>query len=621
MSYNSMVKSLYSNKEFSNDLPKEHLRSTGGKYWKDCYNKRGYMTLQKSVLTDDVTSDHCIGNDREFQVAIIQQVPPLVFTLAESLWVKEYFESEHFDFKQGLLDIINLPKSRATVNALYENTAKYIVQSKKREPNDVEPETIVLFKKHIAMYELGLKRLMEMSDENQELIILSGIVPGSNLGYDQFTHGSKRTFSKMLFAYCERHLGMSSGRKDFLTADMVLTIITTCVAKGHNPPFVLFYRTHTYPKVRSVFGSGVIGKAVAALMAACKRLADDKLYLTLKEDDDAAKQLYARASLEKDKQTNLKEYLPRVGDWPWVAWQEWDTQFETIRATLDGISDDIEVIGTDFTGYDQCMIAADFEWKLDIETPFHDVFVFTHMQQKSAEVWTNGYRITHSVKDKSDGSVTDEVDQEGIEFKSGIHSTSEDGSSNHYDLNVKVAKDMGAKIEHSILLSDDDLTAFRGFSNIDDHAELMKSYGFEISADKTSMFSRDGYVEFLKNHIGYIFSTDHVDVLANMKSRIYGLAHTERSLEKRGIYHITGDVPIDQATSKFASIGSTGAPFISEILKVVQDTTIGKGTIAAIVVIKANPDMDIGLYRPDLSTSFRPERAFQNVDVPAVLRS
>lgn len=576
------------------------------------------MTLQKSVLTDDLTSDHCIGNDREFQVAIIQQLPPVYFHLGKQLFLDSYYSSEHFNFKQGLLDIINLPKSRFTVNDLYKNTAKYLLKPDipQETAHDVEPETIAMYKKHLIMYETGLKRLQSLPPEDQELIILSGIIPGSNLGYDQFTHGSKRTFKKMLFKYCEKHLGMSLSEKDYLTADLAMDIISACVSKDHNPPFVLFYRTHTYPKVRSIFGSGIMGKLVAAFMAACKKLADDKFFIRVKDNPDGAKEIYAESTLEKEEFTNLKEYLPRVGDLPWLAWLEWDPQFEIIRQAM-GNSEDLEWIGTDFTAYDTSIRFIDFDWKLDLKTPFHDVFQFTYNQQKEAETWTNGYRITNSVMDEVDY----ETDEEGIEFKSGIWSTSEDGSCKHFDLNQKVAKDMGAQIDHSILLSDDDLTAFRKFSTIEDHAKLMASYGFEISSDKTSLFSRDGYVEFLKNHIGYIYSEDDLTVLANLVSRCYGLAHTERSLEKRGIYHVTGDVPVDQGTSKLASIGSQGNPFISETLKVVRGIDLGKKIIAAVLMVQRTPNYRSRLYRSDLTTSYRPEESFKDVRVPSILTS
>jgi hypothetical protein len=542
------------------------------------------------------------------------------FELAKELFIESYFESKNFDLVNGLKAIIKLSKSRMSVNALYENTGEYIKKSNSRTGGfDPEPETIKLYTQHIKMYETGLARLRQLSPEQQEMIIVSGIVPETNLGYDAFTHGAKRTFKKVLYDYISRHLNIN--KSDDLTADVCLDIVASCVATNHNPPFVLFYRTHTYPKVRSVFGSGIIGKMIAAFMAACKRLADDKLWTRLIEDPDYAEEMYVQSTMEKEPHINVKDYIPRVGDWPWVAWLEWDTQFDLIRSTLSTVSDDVQVLGTDFSGYDQSMHYRDFEWILDIKTEFHNVYRWSLMQQKDAEVWTNGYRIGHAMEELGIGTVPDEgkIVEYGIQFKSGIWATSEFGSIKHYDLNQKVAKDMGAQIEHSILLSDDDLTAFRGFSNLHDHANILSSYGFEVSPEKTSMFSRDGYVEFLKNHIGYIYSDDELTVLGNIKSRIYGLAHTEREAEKKGSWNITGKVAVDQGTSKFASFGSSGAPFVSLGLKEVQGIDLGDDIIRAVVMVKTK-EAKVGLYRPDLSISFRPEKSFENVDVPSILR-
>jgi hypothetical protein len=339
------------------------------------------------------------------------------------------------------------------------------------------------------------------------------------------------------------------------------------------------------------------------MFAACKTLADDSFWAVLQQNPDETidARYNNRANLNLAHEAGqVKPRLPRIGDWPWVAWLDWDTQFSIMRDTISRYGDNVTVVGTDFSGYDQSMMAKDFSFKLDHKSPMHSIYEFSYEQKLNAEVWTGPWRI------------------EGIEFKSGIYDTSEDGSLNHIDLNFKSARDLGMQIKDEIVLSDDDLTSYLKFGNLQDYVDNFGNYGFEASIEKTSMLARDGYVEFLKNHIGYIYSLEDLSVLANMKSRIYGLLHSEQEADNRGVFKVTEDIATDQVTSKYASIGKSGVPFIDLLCRGTQGTDLGQKANRAIKMIQAK-EVRPFLYRDDVSASFHPDAVFEKVSVPSVV--
>ena len=191
-----------------------------------------------------------------------------------------------------------------------------------------------------------------------------------------------------------------------------------------------------------------------------------------------------------------------------------------------------------------------------------------------------------------------------IIFKSGHPFTSEFGSIVHYLLSYLSAKDNGWKIKSGVFLSDDNLVHWDNF-RFSEHQTVMDRYGFVMSEEKSSDYIRDGFSEFLKNQTGYINNTEATITVGNPVSRYIGFAHVEREGDTRGLYEITGDNGVDQIISKLGSFGSSGLPFVNNILKGMERTRLGRKVFNGLQLLQTG-DLEIESAREDFEISFAP---------------
>ena len=348
MSVNQLTKSLQAVKGFQNDIPKQNLRALGGKSWRDCHNKFGYVALQRALLKDDLTSDHCIGDDEEYRSAIYSLIPGYM-SLFNRMTLPLFRDDVNI---KGLLKVYKKSKSQVSINALYTNTALYPRRILEREQMDIEPETKKLYWKHISdVYLVGFGRLESLDPELQEAVILSSLISNKNAGYDIMTKVKSKHYKKKLFAYVYRHLSLNFDMDEPLTVNVILKILKTAVARKFLEPAILFYRTHTTPKMRSVFGAGVIGKLCAALMKACKRMCADKLFDALSSGQITGDDLIMRRDVKDHELVNTDDRVPKIGQFMWVAWQEWSKLFRTIanRSRELYLKDSGDGFGIDFS--------------------------------------------------------------------------------------------------------------------------------------------------------------------------------------------------------------------------------------------------------------------------------
>lgn len=585
------MRELSSLKRYKNDIPLEYLRSIGGNDWRRCLNKRNYIALQKAILRDKIDSDNCIGDDEEFRQAIYAGAQQYALTVQEYLR-PEFLKS--IEFPQKLYDVLYVSKSAFSVNKLYENTAKYCTSATIRRKNtpideyDPEHETIALAKRFELQFNEALKLIRDQSEDVQEKVLTMHLIGQSNLGYDFFRTLKKAKVPEYSKAYFSR---MGFGNYKYLSAEAILDILSKAVQRNWTEPFVLFYRTHKWPKVRSVFGAGVLNKWCAALMAALRAPMLGRSLEPLFDLD-----LGETFAINQARTSDGTHTIPVIGKLPSIAWENWDSMFDRIAR----LSHDYpgEIAGIDFTGYDQTVVGYDFDWRLDLKTELHNYYAWMALEYKYADVYTGPWKVKL------------------IEFKSGSPDTQFGGSEKHIDLNYKVTKDVGAKLEHCVVLSDDDLAFIKSMCHYDDYFNGFKRYGFDVNKTKTTFKTKHEYNKFLNNYVGPIISADVTSVLGDPIDRYYGLAHVEIIPDVKTIYNISSNIAVDQILSKWASNSIDGVPLIESEINVVQGTVLGNLAIRGVAALKSKA-LDVTLYRPDFIVGFHPMRVFEKVTLPS----
>jgi hypothetical protein len=343
-----------------------------------------------------------------------------------------------------------------------------------------------------------------------------------------------------------------------------------------------------------VFGGDVLMKALGSLWSAAK----NNFY---------------------DKET-YRALSPKT---PWVAWEEWTQMFNGILECMPTIDQDgnlepmsaerinsfsrlkvqkeayVDVYGEDFSGYDQTIIREDLQW---ITRHKKVGFIMKWILDccSESEVWAGPERI------------------HGIFFKSGHPFTSEFGSIWHQTFLHNIS-DMSESMTllNAIVLSDDNLG---WWLNFDERILLgyAEELGMTIDPAKSSWFSRDKIVSFLKVLVGYVFTKESIRYVGDIISRYVSFVRSERAIEQdlsapRGTYNITGNKEIDAGLSKAGSYSEEGAPFVEFILKVVAGTPLGMDMIKAIMEMSLRY---YEMYRDDIpSTAFGPGWLPDKIDV------
>lgn len=534
-------------------VPIDYASTLRGKYWKDARAKIPYLSGQNGMLQDKF-EDIIIDNDLEFALAIESSVDDYSSVISRTT-TETYRDGTDF---VSLITRMKTPKSHFWVKGLYETLESYITRVNKREEFPLDKEAVKFYFKHLKLYDRGIAALLKLDEEEQTAALLTGIITGTSSGFDLWTHQAKNKFPSQFAKFTDN----ISGREFSFTVHGILDAVDWCLKNNYYPPFTLFYRTQggTSKKVRAVFGGNMLAKAVGALLHAAKNAIG-------------------------------KEVLPH-GDLPWIAWENWDTLFHKINDLVSlyyDRDDAFNVIGEDFTGWDQTLHQKDFTFLFEYAGTISPILDWSHGLLQYSDVWSGAYKIR------------------GVHFKSGHPLTSELGSFQHLNLNMLSAKANDFRIDHAIFLSDDNLIFTKNF-DLQAHTDFLNAYGFETSPSKASDLRKDHYVEFLKVHIGKIFSTEGSQFAGNPLSRLPGFRHMERLAEVREVYNISDgkDVAVDQVVSKLSSFGYYATEWVQTIVHSVRDTPLGKRVINALIALKHRED-PIEAYRPDLLLGFTPE--------------
>ena len=512
-----------------------------------------YAKLSTLVMRSDLDSDHHLG-DQNFQTTVIGNVDKFI-SVAGQTYSEEYIRGETFDFPQKLLEMISTSKSAFNPNKLVDNLVSYLERPKERKvPVKVNPRVIKLVDKHWTSIWNGIQAIKEETEEKQQELVLTGLAPNTNSGYPFWTKQTKKNFPKMFGTFLEQFTPATYSKNKILikdgvslTVDIILSAIKEAISLKYNPPFTLFYRTqggrNFDTKHRSVFGGDMLMKALGALWSVAKH--------------------------------NYTSVL-RDGSVPWIAWTEWSEMFSEIRDALPEIEEGyvqpiaagilkkmwpeadisdgdhiVEVYGEDFSGYDQTIVLEDLEW-LTKHKNVGWIMRWVLDCLKYSEVWFLGLRIS------------------GVFFKSGHPFTSTFGSIIHRNFMENAADHMGGTCLGGIVLSDDNLGWYLNF-NEKKYLDYANIVGMKIDRAKSSMYSRDKMVNFLKVLVGYATQVAKTkSYIADPQSRYYGLAHSEREMvgqftdkelkaDLKQLYRVTGDIEIDALISKLGSFAESGA--------------------------------------------------------------
>lgn len=537
-------------------VPIDYATTLRGKYWKVARAKIPYLSGQNGMLQDSF-DDIIIDNDVNFALAVESSVDDYLRVITKTT-TTSYMEATD---PKSLPIRMKTPKSHFWVGGkggLYDTLESYITRINEREEFPYDPEARKLYFRHLKLYDRGIALLLKLDEEEQVEQLLTGIMTGTSSGFDLWVHQAKNKFPKQF-----KDFGLSIADREFaFTVNGIIDAVNWCLKNNFYPPFTLFYRTQggSKKKVRAVFGGNMLAKAVGALLHAAKGMLDKELV--------------------------------QFGKLPWIAWEDWDSLFNKINDLVSFTSDKDEnfnVIGEDFTGWDQTIHQKDLAFLFDYAGTISPLLDWTHGLLKYSDVWTGAYMVR------------------GVHFKSGHPFTSEFGSYMHLNLDLLSAKENGFRIDHAVFLSDDNLMFTKNF-DLESHTDSLESYGFKTSPQKASDYRKDLFIEFLKVHVGKIFSEEGSQFAGNYLSRIPGFRHLERLGEVREVYDVTDgrDVAVNQVVSKLSSFGYYATEWVEEIIHSVRDTPLGRRVVNALVALKHRAE-PIQAHRPDLLLGFNPE--------------
>jgi hypothetical protein len=613
--------------QYKDALPFVAVKALGNSLWKKLKYKNEYLGLQELILTPDPDSDLGMGKDQaemlEFRNRMLEIMPEVVrfsLTLFNPKFVEKLnlinADDERYESKvypENLWQQILTSKSAFETAELFKTLKRYLPKyddkgiPKPRKQLPPTPEADKLMFTHLARLEKVLNEFSNLDDTLQEELILKNVQYDKNSGYPFFQkyptvfnndgtikESGWHIFREKMDEFCDEYLG---GKPEHYTVNSILRLIkslyTRKKTKGKkiilkllkNFPYILFYRTQggKKTKTRAVFGAFILLKLIASLLQIAQ-------HWTGKSNDG-----FMESTLDWHDQ-NEDEALftpPTIGEFKWIAAENWDTQFSTIANTMtQDLKSDTpsEWIGEDIIGFDMQVRDHDLMPLLNFKGPIMSVLItYVYLTLKHAPVWVG----TNAVFD--------------VFFKSGNPFTQLFGSYVHNRCHEVVEQITGWKRVHSILQSDDNLTAWDKF-DLKIFEQIMKEIGFEISGPKTHVWSRDGYVVFLQIWLSYLFTDERIDFCGNLTSRLYGLVHVERDSESEdvGIWDTFGDNAVDQYYSKLGSFGDRLARLVSYILTLTSGTSLGIRTIQSIDNAKAK-GLKAKPKRPDVIGSLGPD--------------
>lgn len=605
--------------KFSSHIPDKHIKSLNGKLWDYVKNSREgnkskkdvWFDLQNLLLTDQPNLDLAVGEVDVSRIKDRKEKERAKLRNAECLQMREAmyammptFVSEAlsmlnpvvtdmraFDFPEKLHETHQVSKSRFFVDGLYETVSSYLTEELNRDTDILTIDAQKIFQSHAKQMEEGIVYIASLEPEEQEELLLSYLASGKNEGYPNFDHQNKKTFRDRFLEFA-KGFNLYKEKKDkdgkvkiaYITVELIVEVVQAAIKhpnetqwpqdllkekpQGLVLPFVLFRRTQggKTTKIRAVFGGSILLKAMGLILSAARKVETFK-------------------------------YV-KIGDLTWIAGLDWDSMFEGIKDTMTKTCTvggtllqgnelkrhGVEWVGEDFSGFDMTIRKNDLDWVLhDKEIPkiYKLFWEYVLLCLSYSEVWTGEKAVL------------------GVFFKSGHPLTSEMGSLVHLMITYYVASITGWKVKHSTYLSDDNLTCWgksdtnEGYGrrfNVKSYVKICKKLGFEVSESKTFVYSRDLYVKFLMVWIGCLVQDGKLDYLGDLNSRYYGYLHAERpsSDVEVGLWKVTGDLPVDQFLSKFASLGYLGVRLVQVLVnhEEFRLTKLGRKIIAAIEGIK-----------------------------------
>jgi hypothetical protein len=623
------LKSELKLRHFDDTLAADTFRSIGGVYWKmmDTPSKVSYLRLQLKLVEDHPDADPHVGvmelpnglTDDSFQQTVIGSSVQWVEQVSKFL-SQAYLDAKWLNFPRSLLDDIEINKGHYTYEeliqslAIYQNNVEVDGSRASRYNKDGTPKIVPISEEakaiSFAYYDqiaFGIEHIASLEPEEQHELIRQGVISSSNVGYPFFVSQSKENIFKLWRKFLNDFLHLNAfNDREFVTVEEIFSVVKFCINKKFHFPYALFYRTQVR-KVRAVFGGHIVDKMIGALIHSAKEfgLTQDAVHKLNIHTTDEEYYYDHHGNLIGDKMT----MLPGKGKLPYIAQLPWEILFKIIHDQLPPIGEEltsqeirdkydyndlpegdylVNVVGEDFSKYDTTIIPEDLEW-LRGHKKLGWLIGYILDDLINSDVWTGNLRV----KD--------------VYFKSGHPFTSNLGTDIHTQRQFAYAEQSD---ETHILtftnLSDDSLEYTIGFDMIEFN-KWLNDFGLQVKVEESFDYQRDRIGIFLKTLFGEVLKGGSLGILGEPQSKYLGICHSEREITPEnvdrdvGVWNITGNIQVDMALSKLASLGPTGQSLIMVFLNLVKGTRFGRDLILAISEIDTSRVYK--LYREDVAAS------------------
>jgi hypothetical protein len=459
----------------------------------------------------------------------------------------DFLRLPRVEFRSEIQAKKNINRSFFTKQTLIEGLNKYKpLIDKPLIPLNSKVKEIV--KKLFREYDKVIKKLMNLDDEAQTELLLTGLPAHKNIGYPKFRPQNKDTFQEEF----EKVVSKIYGKKFPFTVKGLVDFID----HGLNylkirHVYTLFYRTKNEDESRAVYGGSVIMKAIGCLFA------------ILRKDDGFD--------------------IPRVGDLPFVSWIDWSELFPSLASLLE---QDYECIGEDIVNFDGHAKPSELDWIYEFSGITSKFVKFVNEGMKTSLVYFGPWVI----KD--------------IYFVSGNPFTQLLGTIIHMLLSYAYAEEYGVEIKHGVWQSDDNLVYY-GSADLKDIEECFDKYGYPISVDKSHQFSVDKVVQYLKVYIGAIFKNDEMSYIGNLVSRYVNMLHRERGSPEI-FYKFPTEDNVSMLISQLASYSSNAGSIVMPMIEILRSTEVGAEAYEILLKMKMG-SITYEEVRPDLVLGFRPD--------------
>ena len=597
---------------YTGSIDKDFRRSMGGWYWKSLKadEKLSYLRTTAFIVKDDLDADYHLG-DEEFRSLLYGYIPKYVESIYTT-YSKWYTEGKTFEFPQKLLARMYLSKSAYSYPELLKAIGKYQTKRLKREEKGnyvpLHPKVKALTFEHFDMLWEAVQFISQLPDEDQHDYIIEEVVGNVNAGFDRFGKQTKKNIFKLFYEFCQDYLPdtYSKLRKSkLLTANIILDALKEAKRRKFYPPYTVFKRCQLGAKgtkVRAVFGAFILLKVLGALWSLAKS------FVKYWHEEEERSKHDKLEDMDKVPFLLKTSWVKHYGKIPIIAWADPDIMFnewvvpklpemdeegniftyskhqlsEMFGEPADELDDDdhqLEVYGEDFTGFDQSIARGDLEW-ITSHKKVGWIMDYVLDTLDESEAWVGNLRIS------------------GVFFKSGHPFTSLFGSIVHLGIMFNAADYMGATLLGATVLSDDNLGWWVGF-NEEKYIEYCDSLGYELDPEKSSKFSRDKIVVFLKWLCGYSVVRHELTWIGDPISRMLGLLHSESDPKEgsfnplavypeRGVWILSKDMNVNRFWSKLASYGSEALPVVRGVVWSVRTSDLGVRSIRELGILQTS---------------------------------